>query len=84
MFTWEFNDPLEGLDLLVTLPEEAVTALVAFMDALVCDPWGLAGREPGVKNMPSYHFGPGNAGLVAVHIRDEERELLITQVLWRG
>lgn len=52
------------------------------MAAVVFDPWSFA--PAGSNNMPTVEFGPGGRGLVTFLIRDDERELLITQVLWFG
>jgi hypothetical protein len=64
------------------LPAEAGVALQAFMAAVVFDPWSFA--PAGSGNMPTVEFGPGGQGLVTFLIRDDEREVLITQVLWFG
>lgn len=64
------------------LPAEAGLALQEFMAAVVFDPRSFA--PPGSGNMPTVEFGPGGRGLVTYLIRDDERELLITQVLWFG
>lgn len=64
------------------LPTEAGLALQEFMAAVVFDPHSFA--PGGSANMPTVEFGPGGRGLVTFLIRDDERELLITQVLWFG
>ncbi len=64
------------------LPSEAGLALQEFMAAAVFDPWSFA--PAGSGSMPTLEFGSGGRGLVTFLIRDHERELLITQVLWFG
>ena len=64
------------------LPSEAGLALQEFMTAVVFDPWSFA--PTGSANMPTVEFGPEGRGLVTFLIRDGERELFITQVLWFG
>lgn len=64
------------------LPTAAGLALQEFMAALVFDPWSFA--PAGSANMPTVEFGVGGRGLVTFLIRDDERELLITQVIWFG
>jgi hypothetical protein len=64
------------------LPSDAGIALQKFMAAVVFDPWSFA--PAGSGNMPTVEFGPDGRGLVTFLIRDDERELLITQVLWSG
>jgi hypothetical protein len=64
------------------LPSEAGLALQEFMTAVVFDPWSFA--PAGSGNMPTVEFGRGGLGPVTFLIRDDERELLLTQVLWFG
>jgi len=81
MFTWAYMSE-QHRAAVDDLPAEASLALQEFMTAVVFDPWSFAPQGSG--NMPTIDFGPAKQGLVTFLIRDEERELLITQVLWFG
>ena len=59
MYIWEFNAPEDEV-VALALPLKAQTALVAFMDALVFDPWQHSANRS--KNMPTVPFGDGLDG----------------------
>lgn len=85
MYRWEFNDPLV-LVAFAELPKAGADALVAFMDAVVFDPWEFA-RRPGEsvdrsKNLRMLAFG--SSGIVSFLILDEDREVLVLQIQWAG
>jgi hypothetical protein len=63
------------------LPTEAAVALQEFMTAASLNPRGIA--PDGSGTMPTVWFGNGR-GMITYLIRDEERMLYITQVLWLG
>lgn len=64
------------------LPFEGALALLELLAAAELDPWGVAGAEPGARNMPDVAFGA--AGLVTLLILDGPREIWITKVQWAG
>jgi len=68
------------------LGEDALVALMEFMTAACLNPWeiGLLPGETRTRNMPKVPFGPNREGIVTYLIDDENRELLVTQVLWAG
>lgn len=81
MFTWGWMSERER-EAADSLPVEALRALQELMAAVVFDPWEFARRAGAPGNMPTLPFG--EAGQVTFLIRDDERELLVTQVQWAG
>lgn len=85
MYRWEFNDPMV-LAAFEQLPTTAANALVAFMDAVVFDPWEFA-RRPGEnvdksKNLRMLAFG--SSGIVSFLVLEDDREVLVLQIQWAG
>ena len=77
VYAWEFNNPEDALPVL-QWPERAQAALVAFMDALVFDPYNYARKpsEPAGRAMRWLDFDAGG-GLVTVVMDDRKRLVLI-------
>ncbi|MBS2966460.1 hypothetical protein KGA66_25690 [Actinocrinis puniceicyclus] len=85
MFVWDYITP-QVAEQAVSTPADAAVAFMAFMDAVIFDPWEF-GRTAGqavdrAKNLRTTGFGP--AGLVTFLILEEERLLLVVQVQWAG
>jgi hypothetical protein len=85
VYRWELNDP-QVQAVFDGLPRDAADALVAFMDAVVFDPWEFA-RRPGEsvdrsKNLRMLAFG--SSGIVSFLILDDDREVLVLQIQWAG
>jgi hypothetical protein len=81
IYRWEFNSSEEEAAALL-MPIEGQRALVAFMDALVFDPYDYARTkdEPVGRNMRFLDFGA--SGQVVVLIDERNDLVLIVQVAW--
>lgn len=87
-YTWEPDG--DAIDQLHDLPDEAVLALVAFMDDVVEDPWNFE-RQPdevrvGAQDQRMLQFGA--RGVVTFWIYEphawmnEDGKVLVTRIAW--
>jgi hypothetical protein len=81
VYRWEFNNPDQETEALL-MPVDGQRALVAFMDALVFDPFNYARTkdEPVGRNMRFLDFGA--SGQVVILIDERNDLVLIVDSTW--